>query len=93
MTIITDRPRYEETGRQEYSGNNCVFSAGIVEGFEMPCDTVYLRFERDGHTPITFHVRPDEAQAICWLLNGALWSERMRQDFPDEADEAEDKGA
>ena len=67
---------YEEMARQPYK--NCVFSAGFVEGH--PVDTLYVRLARDGDgEPTTILLRPDEAQAICWVLNGALWSDQMRR--------------
>jgi hypothetical protein len=64
-----------ELGRQEYAGNNAVFSAGLVEGH--PIDTVYLRLERDGEEPTTILLRPDEMAAIAWLCSGVLWSLEM----------------
>lgn len=68
---------YREVVRQPYT--DCVFSAGFVDGH--PVDTVYLRIERGGE-PWTLLLRPDEAQAICWVLNGALWSDAMHGMLP-----------
>lgn len=64
-----------EVIRQEYDKNSCVLSAGIVEGH--PIDTLFLRLARDGEEPTNILLRPDEAQAIIWLLSGALWSHQM----------------
>ena len=50
---------------------NCQFSAGSVEGH--PIDTLYLKWERGGISNMLL-LRPDEAAAIAWCLNGALWS-------------------
>lgn len=74
MSII----QYHETGRQEYAGNNCVFSAGFVEGAGV--DTVYLRLEKDGEEPTEILLRPDEMAAIAWLASGVLWSELYNQE-------------
>ncbi len=60
---------YTETVAQEY--DNCVFSAGTVEGH--PVDTLYLRFQR-GDDDRMFLLRPDEAAALAWCLNGVLWT-------------------
>ena len=56
---------------------NCEFSAGLVEGIEP--DTIYLRLKKDDEDPYIFFLRPDEAQAITWILNGALWSLLMTE--------------
>lgn len=62
--------------KQEYA--DCVFSAGLVEG--LGADTIYLRLEREaGDDVFTIFLRPDEAQAIAWLLNGTLWSQQMME--------------
>lgn len=61
---------FTELIRQAYQ--NCVFSAGAVEGH--PVDTLYLKLERDGHTDTFLLLRPDEAAALAWCLTGALWS-------------------
>lgn len=72
---------YNELLRQEYSGNNCIFSAGFVEGH--PVDTMYLRFEKDGAEPAVILLRPDEMAIIAWLATGVLWSSEMsRMDAP-----------
>lgn len=54
---------------------NCVISAGLVEGIEP--DTLYLRFARDGDEPSTFLLRPDEMLAVLHVGAGALWSAEM----------------
>ena len=65
-----------EVARQEYGGNRCIFSAGIVEGREP--DTIYLKIEKDeGEPATTIFLRADEAMCIIWLLAGALWSENL----------------
>jgi hypothetical protein len=68
---------YDEVLRQEYSGNNCVFSAGFVDGHEG--DTMYLKFEKDGVEPEIIHLRPDEMACIAWLASGVLWSSEMEK--------------
>lgn len=64
-----------EAASQPYQ--NCVISAGLVEGAEP--DTLYLRFARDGE-PSTFLLRPDEMMAVLYVGAGALWSAEMRFD-------------
>jgi len=59
-----------EAQRQPYT--NCVLSAGLVNGIEP--DTVYLRMDKENEEPLTLFLRPDEMQALAWLLNGTLWS-------------------
>lgn len=54
---------------------DCEFSSGLVEGIEP--DTIYLMLKRDDDDPYVLFLRPDEAQAIAWILNGALWSSHM----------------
>jgi len=66
---------YNEVLRQEYAGNNCVFSAGFVKGSEI--DTMYLSFEKDGEEPEIIHLRPDEMACIAYLASGVLWSGEM----------------
>lgn len=71
---------FEEITRQEYSGNNCIISSGFVLGEGKPeCDNIYLRLEKDGVEPTEILMRPDEAQIICWLLSGTLWSHLMQE--------------
>lgn len=65
---------FRELIAQPYT--NCVFSAGSVEGH--PIDTLYLRWERDGEWRMLM-LRPDEAAAIAWCLNGVLWSSLVEQ--------------
>lgn len=61
---------FTELIRQAYQ--NCVFSAGLVEGH--PVDTLYLKLERNGQTDTFLLLRPDEVAALAWCLTGALWS-------------------
>jgi len=69
---------YIETIRQEYGGNNCIFSAGFVEGKEKPEeDTIYIRLEKDSVEPTVLLLRPDEAQALAWISAGVVWSHLM----------------
>ena len=46
-------------------------------------DTLYVRLERDGEDT-TLLLRPDEAQAIAWVLNGVLWSNEMKRLLADQ---------
>lgn len=85
---------YDEVLRQEYLGNNCVFSAGFVTGHEV--DTMYLRFEKDGAEPEIIHLRPDEMACIAWLASGVLWSSEVRRltpRAPDSGEAAPNRGA
>lgn len=71
---------FAELIRQEYGGNNCVVSAGFVEGEGKPDeDTCYLRLEKDGVEPTVLFLRPDEMQAIVWVASGAVWSHLMAE--------------
>ena len=56
---------------------NCVFSAGAVQGHET--DTVYLRWERDDGTGGMIMLRPDELAAIAHLATGVMWSVLIAQ--------------
>lgn len=67
--------KYDETIRQEYAGNNCVFSAGFLEGHAV--DTMYIRMEKDGEEPTIILLRPDEMACIAWMAAGVLWSHEM----------------
>lgn len=67
---------YTEVLRQEYTKNNCVFSAGFVDGH--PIDTMYIRLEKDGEEPTIIFLRPDEMACMAWLASGVLWSSEMR---------------
>ena len=58
---------------QPYS--NMVFRAGVCDG--IPPDTVFVQWERPPTEPTTLFLRPDEAQALAWVINGALWSHEM----------------
>lgn len=71
--------KFRELIRQEYTGNNCVFSAGYVDGCEVPEDIFYLRWTKDGVNPTMLLIRPDEAAAIGWLCNGLLWSHTLSE--------------
>jgi len=66
---------FRELIRQEYTGNNCVFSGGSVDGAPHPADTYYLRWSKNGAEPTMLLLRPDEVAAIAWLCTGLLWSE------------------
>lgn len=71
---------FSEVIRQEYVGNNCIISAGFVEGENKPpVDTMYLRLEKDGVEPTVLLLRPDEAQAISWITSGVVWSHLMQE--------------
>lgn len=72
-----DGLEYYETIRQEYTGNNCVFSAGFV--CNHPVDTVYLKIEKDDSEPTIILLRPDEMASIAWLATGVLWSHEMQK--------------
>ena len=61
--------------RQPYA--NCYFEAGLVEGH--PVDTMYLRLFREGKSTMIY-LRPDEAAALAWVLNGALWSSLIKNE-------------
>lgn len=67
--------KFTEIIGQEYTGNNCKFSAGFVEGH--PVDTMYLQLEKDGEVSTQLLLRPDEMAAIAWVATGSLWSELM----------------
>ena len=70
---------YTEVIRQEYSVNNCIFSAGFVDGENKPeVDTIYVRLEKDGVDPTTLLLRPDEAQVLAWISSGVVWSHLMK---------------
>ena len=66
---------FRELIRQEYTGNNCVFSGGTVTGAPHPDDSYYLRWSKDGEEPTMLLLRPDEVAAIAWICAGLLWSE------------------
>lgn len=68
-------PKLEEVIRQEYGGNNAVFSGGFVKGDDV--DTMYIRLEREGDEPTTILLRPDEMASIAWIATGVLWSQEM----------------
>lgn len=64
-----------EVDRQEYRGNNCIFSSGLVHGVEP--DVIYLRWEKEGEKQTMLLLRPDEAMRIAALLANAVWSHQM----------------
>jgi len=69
------RLKYEELIRQEYTGNNCMFSAGFVEGDKV--DNTYLKLEKDysgKHREDILLFTPDELMAIGWCCIGVAWS-------------------
>lgn len=68
-----------EVFAQEYSGNNCIFEFGVVEGH--PVDTIYMKMSKDDVEPHTLLLRRDEAMIIVHGLSGALWSEEMARSF------------
>jgi hypothetical protein len=69
---------YTEVILQEYTGNNCIFSAGFVEGGDKPKeDIIYIRLEKDGIEPTVLLLRPDEAQILAWIASGVVWSHLM----------------
>ena len=74
-----DGRKFRELIRQEYTGNNCIFSGGTVEGCEVPEDVFYLRWEKDGVDPTMLLIRPDEAAAIGWLCTALLWSHTIAE--------------
>lgn len=64
--------RFIEKCRQEYAGNNCVFSAGLIEGH--PIERAYLKWQKDGDEGTMLMLRADELAAIAWVATGAIWS-------------------
>ena len=78
-TWEADGIRYRELIRQEYAANDCVFSAGQVEGAGV--DTMYIRWEKEGSADYTgmLLLRPDEVACIGWLCNGLLWSHHLNE--------------
>jgi len=71
---------FTETIRQEYDGNNCIVSAGFVDGdSKPPVDTIFLRLEKDNVEPTVLLLRPDEIQAISWVTTGVIWSHLMQE--------------
>ena len=54
---------------------NCVISAGLVEGIDP--DILYLMFERDNDEPTMIFMRVDEMLAIVHACTGAMWSREM----------------
>lgn len=79
-TFVEDENTFTELIRQEYGGNNCVISAGFVDGPNKPeVDTCYLRLEKDGSVPTVLLLRPDELQSIAWVSAGVIWSYLMER--------------
>lgn len=68
-----DGLQFIEMCRQEYAGNNCAFSAGMIDGHEI--EEVYLKWGKDGDEGGLLMLRADELAAIAWVANGALWGE------------------
>lgn len=78
-----------EVDSQTYTGNNCIFSSGLVfdpDGIE----TIYLRVQKDGDQPHTLYLRTDEAARIAALLSNAIWSLEMRKILIDRGPEYRD---
>jgi hypothetical protein len=76
---------FTEVIRQEYKGNNCIVSAGFVEGDNKPpVDVIYLRLTKDSVEPTTLLLRPDEASAINWVMSGVVWSYFMNEKHKEE---------
>ena len=65
-----------ETGRQEHSGNNCIFAAGHIseKTANPPFDTLYLVAQKDGVEPTIILLRHDEMATLAWLTTGAIYS-------------------
>lgn len=75
-----DGLNFTETIRQEYTGNNCIISAGFITGDNKPpVDIVYLKLEKDGVEPTVLLLRPDEMQTIAWVATGVVWSYLMSE--------------
>jgi len=70
--------RYEEQERIDYIGAK--FAAGrIYNNKETPQDVLYLEFSKEGQTPWIFDLTIDEAEAIIYVLSGALWSNEIER--------------
>lgn len=67
-----DSLTFTELIRQVYGTNNCVFSAGAVEGH--PVDTLYLAWGKDSDEGGMLLLTKDEMAAVGWCITGALWS-------------------
>ncbi len=71
---------YTEIVRQEYAGNNCIMSAGFVEGKNKPkVDIIYIKLEKDDVDLTILLLRPDEAQTLAWVSSGVVWSYLMEE--------------
>lgn len=79
VTWTDENGAFRELVRQEYTGNNCVFSGGAVEGAPHPDDVYYLRWSKDGVEPTTLLLRPDEVAAVAWLCAGLLWGHTIEE--------------
>lgn len=66
-----DGCQFIEMCRQEYAGNNCAFSAGVIEGHSV--EQAYLKWGKDGDDGGLLMLRADEIAAIAWVANGAIW--------------------
>ena len=69
--------KFTEIIRQEYTGNNCIFSGGTVVGSKVPEDTMYIRWEKDGVEPTMILMRPDEIAVVNWICAGLLYTDRI----------------
>lgn len=65
-----------------------VISAGVIYDGKPVLDSIYLKMEHEKKwKELEIRLAPDEAQAIIWVLSGAVWSwlssavgrRRMRQ--------------
>ena len=81
---------YSEVDSQFYSGNDCSFSSGIVDGHSVY--TIYLRMEKDGEEATILHLRTNEAARIAALLCNAIWSQENTKEIAEEEEEEEEMG-
>jgi hypothetical protein len=82
-TSLTNETTWEQDGltyreliRQEYQ-NDCVFSAGEVDGDLVDC--VYLCWQKPDDPGVILRLRPDELAALAWCATGILWSHLLGQ--------------
>ena len=70
--------KYVEQERIDYIGAK--FAAGrIYNNKETPQDVLYLEFSKKGQRPWIFDLTIDEAEAIIYVLSGALWSNEIER--------------
>lgn len=69
--------KFTEVIRQEYTGNSCVFSGGVVEGSKVPEDKYYLKWERAGEDSTMVLMRRDEIIAVNWICAGIMWTDSL----------------